>query len=102
VAITPLSENPSSHFAHESIPNVYGILHMLELVTLSIFWSCLQSYHLQQENSLCLQRLGEAVISNNPYMTKELHHGSTPVLRGIFLEYHPNGTLQVAIQAPRP
>jgi hypothetical protein len=45
-------------------------------------------------------QLVAAVISNNPYQTRD--SGAAPVLRGILLEYHPNGTLHDALQSPEP
>jgi serine/threonine protein kinase len=43
------------------------------------------------------------VLSNNPYQTTKPLQSETPtVLRGILLEYHPNGTLQDALDVPSP
>lgn len=42
------------------------------------------------------------VVSNNPYLTELSHDDSTLVLRGMLLEYHPNGSLRDAIRAREP
>jgi serine/threonine protein kinase len=44
-----------------------------------------------------------AVISTNPYQTTDIDKttATAPVLRGILLEHHPNGTLQDALQSQR-
>lgn len=52
-------------------------------------------------------RLVAAVISDNPYQTaKNKKDDGRAVLQGILLEYHPNGTLQNALQdalqSPKP
>lgn len=50
-------------------------------------------------------QLVAAVVSDNPYRTSNTMKNDT-VLRGILLEYHPNGTLhdvlQTALQSPKP
>jgi hypothetical protein len=47
-------------------------------------------------------RLVAAVVSDNPYQTAKAVKNDTPVsLQGILLEYHPNGTLQNALQSPK-
>ncbi|TAQ84557.1 hypothetical protein B7494_g7119 [Chlorociboria aeruginascens] len=44
-------------------------------------------------------KLIAAVVSDNPYRTTKVIEGDTPAsLQGILLEYHPNGTLQHALQ----
>jgi len=57
-------------------------------------------------------QLVAAVVSQNPYQTvQDVHttqvHGFTElkhqvVLRGIVLDYYPNGTLRYALQLPQP
>ncbi|KAK4040606.1 kinase-like domain-containing protein [Parachaetomium inaequale] len=47
-------------------------------------------------------QLVAAVVSTNPYQTAALGAGSdSVVLRGLLLEYHPNGTLQDALDAAK-
>ncbi|KAJ8124728.1 hypothetical protein O1611_g8913 [Lasiodiplodia mahajangana] len=48
-----------------------------------------------------IARLVAAVISENPYQTTN-GQDSTTVLRGVLIEYCPNGTLKDALQSPRP
>ena len=43
-----------------------------------------------------------AVVSSNPYQTRESDDVRTPVLRGILLDYHPNGTLRDVLRSPEP
>lgn len=45
-------------------------------------------------------QLVAAVISSSPYQTRESE--APPVLRGILLQYHPNGTLHDILQSPDP
>jgi hypothetical protein len=46
-------------------------------------------------------RLIAAVVSNNPYQTAKAKEDDNPTsLQGILLEYHPNSTLQNALQSP--
>jgi hypothetical protein len=48
-------------------------------------------------------RLITVVVSDNPYQTANTIKDDTPaVLQRILLEYHPNGTLQDALQSPKP
>ena len=48
-------------------------------------------------------RLVATISSTNPYRTAEVDAGNTcSFLRGFLLEYHPNGTLQDALQSPEP
>ena len=43
-----------------------------------------------------------AVVSDNPYRTTKAIIGDPPTsLQGFLLEYHPNGTLQDALQSPK-
>jgi len=66
------------------------------------------SYVLEKElrvlEELCgtagIAHLAGVVISENPYWTIE--DDSSKVLRGLLLEYHPNGTLKDAIASPKP
>ncbi|RDL37627.1 Uncharacterized protein BP5553_05060 [Venustampulla echinocandica] len=46
-------------------------------------------------------RLVAAVVSKNPYQTAETVGNTPTVLRGILLEYYPNGTLLDALQASK-
>jgi serine/threonine protein kinase len=47
-------------------------------------------------------RLVAAVVSDNPYRTAKAKEDDNPTsLQGILLEYHPNGTLQSALQSPK-
>ncbi|KAI1110223.1 kinase-like domain-containing protein [Nemania sp. NC0429] len=48
-----------------------------------------------------IARLVAAVVSENPYQTTT-GQDSTTVLRGVLMEYYPNGTLEHALQSPRP
>jgi hypothetical protein len=47
-------------------------------------------------------QLVAAVVSHNPYQTNDIEGDKTPVLRGILLEHHPNGTLSDLLQSPKP
>jgi hypothetical protein len=45
-------------------------------------------------------QLAATVISSSPYQSRE--SDAPPVLRGILLEHHPNGTLHNILQSPEP
>jgi hypothetical protein len=45
-------------------------------------------------------QLVAAVVSISPYQTAEHDTNKPPILRGILLQYHPNGTLHDALQSP--
>jgi serine/threonine protein kinase len=62
----------------------------------------LQNLQLLRGTSSVVQ-LVATVVSNNLYQTAETPKNETPtILRGILLEYHPNGTLQDALDSPNP
>ncbi|KAI0103388.1 kinase-like domain-containing protein [Nemania sp. FL0031] len=48
-----------------------------------------------------IAQLVAAVVSENPYKTTN-EQDSIRVLRGVLIEYYPNGTLKDALRSPRP
>ena len=62
----------------------------------------LRNLHLLRHSRAVVQLIA-AVVSPNPYHTAETDEDGNPaVLRGLLLEYHPNGTLQDALRTPEP
>ncbi|KAL2020269.1 hypothetical protein VTK56DRAFT_8593 [Thermocarpiscus australiensis] len=63
----------------------------------------LWNLELLRGNTVGIVQLIAAVVSNNPYQSSQFSNNSdSVVLRGILLEYHPNGTLGNALKSPKP
>ncbi|KAL2191829.1 kinase-like protein [Thermothelomyces heterothallicus CBS 203.75] len=63
----------------------------------------LQNLELFRGNTVGIVQLVAAVISQNPYQTAQTgKENDSNALRGILLEYHPNGTLEDTLKSPKP